>query len=288
MIKQYIAGCAIGIALLFGLAALHGCGANPAAAAHPGKGAAAAARLPQINIGETIAGVTRQPLLQLEVYQMALPVGAVSRSDEFWKHVEEQRLDPATYDLLLKNGVRVGVAPNDDWDYFREILFRNHAQTATGVATASGGGTVELSMKKSVPEQNIFYLDDVGELHGRTYEHCEDLLGISFYPEPRHPGEVLLTVTPTIRSLRTYYQYSVQENETEIKEVRPEFLYQLNLRIVIPADSFLVISPSRESKWPTTLGNTFFHVDGKAEQLEQVLVLAPSVTSRIGPTAAAR
>jgi len=285
MVKQCIGGCAIGIGSLFVLAWLHGCAASPGA----GKGAGGKVRPPPLlGMGETVGQVTRQPWLQLEVHQMTVPIGAVSRNDDFWKHVEEQRLDPATYDLLLKNGVRVGVAPNDDWEYFRDILYSNHAQTNSGVATANGGGTVELSMKKEVPEQYIFYFDDVGELHGRTYEHCENLLGISFWPEPRHPGEVRLTVTPTIRSLRTILQYSALEHESSIQIVRPEHLYNLNLVIVIPAESFLVIAPSRESKWPATLGNAFLHIDGQAEQLEQVLVLAPHVSSRIGPTAAAR
>jgi hypothetical protein len=286
-VKKCLARCALGLASLFAFASLQSCG-NSTATAPAGKADRIHITPAQLPLGATINGITNAPWLQLEVFQMAVPAGGVSRSDDFWKHVEEQRLDPATYDLLLKNGVRVGVAPNDDWDYFREILKSNHALTTSGVATANGGGTVELSMKKSVPVEDIFYLDDIGCLHGRTYEHCENLLGISFWPEPRHPGEVRLAVSPTVRSLRTYLKYSVLNNESEIEEVRPEYLYDLNLRVVIPPDSFLVIAPSRDSKWSTTLGNTFFHVDGKAEQLEQVLVLAPHIVSRIGPTASAR
>ena len=289
MVKQCLGGCAAVVASLIAFSLFQGCGANPNATDHTGKGGVAAVHPPVIGIGQIVEGVERQPWLHLEVFQMALPIGAVSRSDEFWKHVEETRLDPATYDLLLKNGVRVGVAPNDDWDYFRDILELNHAQSTKGVATANGGGTVELSMKRAVPVEDIFYLDDIGALHGRTYEKCDNLLSVSFWPEPRHPGEVLLTVSPTIRSLRSYYQFSSRNNdEGEIKEVRPEYLYDLNLRIVIPPESFLVIAPSRDSKWSSTLGNTFFHIDGKSEPLEQVLILAPHVGSRIGPTASAR
>ena len=43
---------------------------------------------------------------------MFVPRGAVSRSDEFWKHVEEGQIDPATYDLLLKElAAKAGVSP---------------------------------------------------------------------------------------------------------------------------------------------------------------------------------
>src|SRR5687768_16144984 len=48
--------------------------------------------------------------VHLDMYQFTVPHGGVSRSEEFWKRVDEQRIDVATYDLLLKNGLRVGVA----------------------------------------------------------------------------------------------------------------------------------------------------------------------------------
>src|SRR5687767_5663780 len=46
----------------------------------------------------------------LDVYQLTVPLGAVSRSQEFWKRVNETSVDVATCDLLQKNGFRVGVA----------------------------------------------------------------------------------------------------------------------------------------------------------------------------------
>jgi len=57
----------------------------------------------------------------MDVYEVTVPFGAVSRSQEFWKRVNETSVDVATYDLLQKNGFRVGVAPAAEWSYFRAI-----------------------------------------------------------------------------------------------------------------------------------------------------------------------
>jgi hypothetical protein len=215
------------------------------------------------------------PVLTMDVYLMSVPSGAISRSSEFWKRVDEQRVDPASYDLLLKNGIRVGIGPNSDWEFFRGILEQNRALTTKGTATSGGTGSVELTMKKNVPWEDIFYLNDQDKLYGRTYEKCENLLGISFWPEPRKPGSVRISISPTVRSLRTRLQYTVRDEEREITDVQPEYLYDLNLRAVIPPDSFLVIAPSLQGKWPTSIGNAFLVSDRDAEQYEQVLVMVP-------------
>ncbi len=206
---------------------------------------------------------------------MKVPAGAVSRNDEFWKRVDEQRVDAATYDLLLKNGLRVGIALNDDWDYFRDILEANHAEASVGTARAEGSGAVELSVKKGITVEDVFYLSDTNELKGRTYEQCENLLGVTFWSEPRHPEQTRVSVSPLVRSYRTRLEYSVLNEERRIREVRPEHLYDLNLRAIIPANSFMVISPSSQGEWPTSMGNQFFRTDGASERSEIVLVMVP-------------
>src|SRR3954454_24441836 len=42
----------------------------------------------------------------LDVYEVTVPFGAVSQSQEFWNPPNETSVDVATYDLLQKNGFR--------------------------------------------------------------------------------------------------------------------------------------------------------------------------------------
>src|SRR5689334_22204087 len=90
------------------------------------------------------------PVHALDVYDLTVPFGAVSRSREFWKRVDETSVDVATYDLLQKNGFRVGVAPASEWSYFRAIIDQHPVVTRHITVTSGGTGSVELEMKKGV------------------------------------------------------------------------------------------------------------------------------------------
>src|SRR5688572_9197238 len=37
---------------------------------------------------------------RFEIYDITMPAGAVSRSEVFWKIVDEEQVDPGTYDVL--------------------------------------------------------------------------------------------------------------------------------------------------------------------------------------------
>jgi hypothetical protein len=223
-----------------------------------------------------------QQVLRLSVYQITVPRGAVSRSDEFWKRVDEHTVDAATYDLLLRNGVRVGLAPAGEWEqYFKQIVEFYPAATQASTATGFGNaGATELSLKKGVGYQDLFYLAPGDATpRGRTYEDCEDLLSVTYQPVPRRPDHVRVKVCPLVRGMRKRYEVSVRGEEREVRYVQPEQLYDLNLEAEIPPGSFLVIAPSQQGLWPMNVGNTFLTRDGPAEQFELVLLLVPRLTA---------
>ncbi len=213
--------------------------------------------------------------IQIDVYQLMVPTGAISLNDEFWKRIDEEKIDVATYDLLLRNGVRAGLGCDAEWDYFKHVIDEHPAVTQKSAFGIARMGTMELSLKKNVEYQNIFYLTDQNLLNGRTYEQCENLIAVSFQPAPRKPEQVRLSVCPVVRSLRTRLQFSLHNEEREISDVRPEQLYDLNLRIDCPLDSFLVVAPSTLARRATSLGGSFLINDGMTEQFEQVLLFVP-------------
>jgi hypothetical protein len=254
---------------------------NPRAEAGAGGKPTAGGAVFANQLGSNTVGAARLRVVQLDVYHLVLPLGAVSRSEEFWKHVEEQRVDVGTYDLLRKNGWRIGVAPTNEWPYFRDIIDAHPASSKPYVLSAGpvgANGSVELEMRDNVPYQNIFYFTDENVLHGRTFERCQNLLSITLQQAPRKPGEARVTVCPTVRALHRRFEVSsTTEGEREVRYVHPERLYDLNCQLDIPAGNFLVIAPSPEVKWKTSLGATFLVQDGAAEQLEQVLLMVPRI-----------
>ena len=230
-------------------------------------------------------GTPRGPRLsvaQLDIYQLVVPLGAISRSEEFWKHIDEQQVDVGTYDLLRKNGWRVGTAPSAEWAYFRDIIDAYPASaTPHGLTAGVTGapGHMELSMKEKVDYQVLSYFDDENLLHNLSFDQCDNLLNISLQQVPRKPGEARVTLCPTVRSLRRRYEVNMRQQEREIRYVYPERLYDLNLQADIPSGHFLIIAPSPEVRWPTSLGAAFLVENGAAEQSEHVLLLVPRVVT---------
>ena len=226
----------------------------------------------------------------LDVYHLTLPLGAVSRSEEFWKRVDEQGVDIGTYDLLQKNGFRVGLAPAAEWGYFKAILEQYPAVTRQTTVTAGDSGSLELEMKKGIDSQYLFYLSDDNVLRGRSYDRCENLLSVTFQAAPRKAGQVRVTMCPVVRTTRGEFQISVTNAEREYEYVKPERLYDLNLCCDVPLNGFLVVAPSTMAKWSATLGNAFLVDGGAAERFEHLLLMVPRPThlQAVAPVAPGR
>ena len=216
-------------------------------------------------------------VISLEVYHLTVPAGAVSRNEEFWKRVDEARIDIATYDLLFKNGIRVGVAPDAQWKYFKGLLAQYPSARQQPGRTEPGKlGYVELEMRKNVSYQNLFWLDDHDGLCGRTDEKCDDLLGLSFEAAAHHPGQAIIKLCPIVRGLRRYYHVTVLGNdEMQIEQKQPTQIFDLRLQTIVPMNDCLIVAPSKQAKWPTCMGSTFLTGEGKTEPIEHVLVIVP-------------
>ena len=264
-----------------------GCGGHPPpAAAGPATRPSFASADPNLQL--RVPGFTPDRVFYLDVYQIALPFGATSRSPDFWRYVDEERLDPASKDLLLKNGVRAGLASNDDWEFFKGQIELHPHTARSGSAVASATGRIELPMKENVPEQTIFFLTASGTPQGRTYLKCSDLFGVSFWPDARRRAEMVLTLSPAVRATWVERSFTSRGEERSFTEVRPEWLYELNLQLNIPPDRFLVMGLSGEGERPSSLGHQFLTLKGGAEMQEQVLVFVPRITSARRPPATTR
>jgi hypothetical protein len=240
-------------------------------------------RFVPIRVGDTNPKDARPDvpvMVELDIYQLSVPFGKVSGNDEFWKHLNEQCVDVGVYDKLFKNGVRVGVAANSEWPFFRDVI-EQYPVTSKKLSCRNMPGqvgppkAVELEMRPEMPRQDLFYYDSTNVLVGRTFDHCQDFVAITFQPAPRRPGSVRVKVCPVVRVIRQQLEYNPLNEEQEVRLVRPERIYDLSLEADVPLDHFLVVAPSSEGKWPTSIGRTFLIQDGETEQLEQVLVMVP-------------
>ena len=214
--------------------------------------------------------------VQLSVYRLAVPARAVSHNEEFWKHVTEDNVvDVGAHDLLFANGVRVGIAPRGDWDYFKKILEANSVITQKTSSSGVAATTIEMPLKQKVPQQFITFFHPVNGLVGQVYDRCENSMMIRFEPVPRQPGDVRLTITPMLRAERTELMYTVRNESRELNFVQPEYLFDMKLSVDVPLDHFLIVAPSTDSDISTSLGRRFLYLDGNGQEFEQVLLISP-------------
>src|SRR5882672_10490300 len=216
-----------------------------------------------------------RPTVNLSIYHLRVPLGTVSASDEFWKRVDEHAVDVSTYDVLYKNGIRVGRASISELDSFLKILDRNPMQTLPTVFAASGAKTIELPMKKGALDQVLYDFDLKNTLTVRSYEECDNIFCVEFSPAPRKAGDVRVSFCPMVRTLRKRLVATGDLDTREVEYKSPEKYFQLNLRTNIPLDSFLILGASPEAKSPMSLGHAFFMLAGATEQQEDVLLILP-------------
>lgn len=218
-------------------------------------------------------------IVQVRVWQVTLPIGAVSKNETFWKHVDEHAVDPAIYETLYNNGLRVGIAPTTDWDDLRKTLDATSAVTQRREFTAPEVKATEISMSGETPVlyEVINVLDGNNELTGRIFDKAENLFIMSFEPTRRHLGDVHLRLCPMVRSSRLRLDYSVLNRELEHQYEGRDRLYDMGLAVDVPMNSFLIVAPSASASLPTSVGQNFLTKGGDAARFEQILIFVPQL-----------
>jgi hypothetical protein len=213
-------------------------------------------------------------IFHVEIFVLGMPRGTFSSNEAFWKRIDEQCVDVATADLLYKNGFRVGVAPLAELDDFAKYM--NGISPVEKIAvTGAELKNVQVEMKGKLSEQCIFYYDRTNTLIGNVYDQSDNIMNVSFEPAPRKPEQLRLTLCPMVRETRRHLMFTQLNDTYEMKFVDPEMYYDLNCRVDIPRDGFLVLTPSPKVSLPSIIGKAFLTKDGPTDQLEQVLIVIP-------------
>ncbi len=212
-------------------------------------------------------------MFQVEVYQILLPIGSISRNEEFWKRVDEYAVDVATHDLLLKNGVRVGLLHERDMQPIKRLIEQNPTQVQRSTLIGHGAKDAELEMNREVDFQNIFFFSPDNQVSGRTFENCTNAVTFSFEPAIRSVNTLRVSFCPTVRAVRRRLEFTAMNQEVEKYNAITDRLYDMNLRADLPSDCALIVAPSAESSRESSVGHAFFTRPGSAERQEYLLMV---------------
>jgi hypothetical protein len=218
-------------------------------------------------------------LIHLDIYQFDVPFGSISTNENLWKRVDEQRVGdgPATTQILFKNGLRGGTAAKSDWAFFRTYLQQLPDRTRKTTITKPRVDQMALDLDKPAVDEDLFCFDANNRLIGRSYQDSTNTLTLSFQQAPRDPASVRMVICPVVTTERHRLEFTAmnQEYESPFEEIR--HLYDLNMIADVPSDDFLIVSPSPDASRSTSIGGAFLVNNEKAEKLEQILVIVPTL-----------
>lgn len=216
-----------------------------------------------------------RPSVGLSLVQISVPVGAISRSEQFWKKIEERAIDIGTYDILQKNGIRVGIGAAGEIEALLRPFDRTQLKPQVATFIAANVKKVDLPLKQAIPEQTIYDFDLKDVLTVRTYEAADYFMSLEFAPAPRKAGDVRISICPLIRTLRKRLVQVTDINTQEIEFKNPEKFFNLHLQVDLPLDSFLIVAPSPQGHAAMSLGHSFLISSGETQQYETVLLITP-------------
>jgi len=215
-------------------------------------------------------------LVQLDVFDLRVPIGTISRNVDFWKRLDESFLGFDRQITLDKNGVRMGLAPASEIAAIQSHLDTQQPRRST--IRAARVEEMDFEMRKNVQQQTLFVFDQVGDPVGRDFGPSDNLIYLSFRQALRNPQAVRVALAPAVRSDRTRLEYTGTGAEVRVRERTAETRFNyLDLNFEIPPDHFVVIAPSSKGTIDTSIGRAFFTDETPSERMERVLVLIPRV-----------
>ncbi len=225
------------------------------------------------------ASPRQMQILAVQVYVLELPRGRVSANEPLWRRIDEHAVDPGAYDVLWANGVRAGVAPLSELNHIRDTLGIETALRLDILGRGIGRQAKEFPVEADVPEKTLFWFDEAKRSQGRTFLRCETLMSVAFEPSPGRLESVRLSMTPVVRSMQPRIVVTPAGDDYTIESVKETNLLDLQLQVDVPLGHFLIVSPSDEATWETSLGRQFFTSERQGERFERVFLLIPQVTA---------
>jgi hypothetical protein len=226
------------------------------------------------DIPQPSAYPTPPQFISVYMDQFYLPYGFMNKSDPFWKQLDEDAVDVDTYDLLYKNGLRVGHANVSTWPRCLEYIDRRTTRVQRGrFMSISGVDGLPIDMTAQMPEETLFYFDQNG-LTGRSFDLCTNRLAFAFQWELHAQDVIHITVCPLVNVQRRRMQYFLADDAPEDAFQKDEYLYGLRFHADLAPGEFLVIGTSPRADDPTRVGNRFLIHDGPTDRYESLLIFA--------------
>jgi hypothetical protein len=216
-------------------------------------------------------------MVNLDIYYLDLGAGAVSNNKEFWKRIDEEAVGVGNRDVLEKNGIRAGIAPRSEADFFGKFFTTQPHHTRKSRVDGFHSETIKMEMETPFDRQDLFvYHKGQQQPEGRSYESGVNNLMLTFGPTPRNSSSVRITICPVVHSQRQRMEFTSRNQEVQNTVNEDDCIYDVSLTTDVPEDSFLILAPGGDAARSMSVGGSFLLKRNQTERREQVILLVPT------------
>lgn len=213
--------------------------------------------------------------LTFDVINVELPVHGAESSARIWKHIDESNADPSLPALLARNGVRIGVADENDWPALRAMFEQAGARTSRDQMTVQPGYPALINLGPLESGGMYFLHRRGGKVEGGTFDDGDRVVRLDYEIPPDDPSVVLVRVTLEARSGadRRFVQQAGQVRELAVRD--GESFGELACSVRLVRGQYLVLGSAENADTGFRIGSWWFRSERGDSQLETLICIRP-------------
>jgi hypothetical protein len=220
------------------------------------------------------APTVRVVRLVFDVVRADLPLGGVRDAPKIWNHVDQLQANSDGGALLIKNGMRIGVASPEAWSVIRAILDRPDIEVRRDQFVAPSGQPLAILLSAIDQDQPIFAYGPDNRLNGKTFAAGEKLLDLDYeyHPDGKTDLRLMLEVRRDLGVMRWEHNNGVIR---EVPAYDRDVFETLTALITLKPEEFLVVGLGSRADNPFLIGNQFLTFEKESKRFETLLFITP-------------
>lgn len=213
--------------------------------------------------------------LTFDVMNVELPAESAESSARIWKHIDESNADPSLPALLARNGVRIGVADENDWPALRAMFEQGGARTSRDQMSVQPGYPALINIG-SLESGGMYFLHRRGgKVEGGTFDDGDRVVRLDYEIPPEDPTVVLVRVTLEARSGadRRFVQQGGEVRELAVRD--GESFGELACLVRLVRGQYLVLGSAENADTGFRIGSWWFRAERGDRKFETLVCIRP-------------
>ncbi len=202
----------------------------------------------------------------------------VSKLEEFWRHVDELRMEPWLSSHMARNGFRIGVIEAADKASILETLTESGGKNEQIERLIYTGYPLTLDLGPITGRKTVFTHRSDGEMVGKTVDSGTKFLHIDYdvFLDPKI--KIAMRISPEVYKESEQPHWQSQQG-TIVYDKRFEGIRYPDIvgRIELGSGELLVVTPRDAWKKRFSLGATFLTSEGAQKSWSTILIIQPTL-----------